>query len=276
MDQKKEYWEVEPEPDEVNDIEPELFEELNQSDEHKNEETTKHHSSGTGKKMVAIITAAIFLVFIGGNVLRFTNMPDLGFLAESFQLRQGSEIQELQEAVVTIRNNQSGGTGFNISEEGLIITNEHVIRDGDNILVQFSSGESFRGDPVVVIPELDLAVLEVDGNELPTLTLGSSANISNEDQVLIIGNPLGISRVVKKGNIIGMGEVSGISEEVILIQGPIHKGSSGSPVFNENEEVIAVIFAVLVSEQTESEEIVGLAIPIDLIKSKIEQKDEGE
>ncbi len=72
----------------------------------------------------------------------------------------------------------------------------------------------------------------------------------------------------KKGEVVGMGKVNTIEEEVIFIKGPIYKGSSGSPVFNNKEEVIAIIFATLIQESSNTDEIIGVAIPIDVVTTR--------
>lgn len=268
MDKEKEYWETGIDDDLLNDVDSELINEVNQFNEEEINEEQEKTQRLTGKKFIAFITLTIFLVFVLGNIFKLSLIPDLGFLSESFKLRQDKEIQTLQDSVVAIKNKQSSGTGFNISPDGIIVTNEHVIRGGNNIFIQFPSGKSYRGTPEIVIPELDFAILSIQGEDLPYLKVGTSSNISSGQEVLIIGNPLGISGVVKKGEIIGFGNVSGMEEDVILIRGSVHKGSSGSPVFNTEEEVIAIIFAILIQENISPDEIIGLAIPIDLVKDK--------
>ncbi|NCC80902.1 MAG: serine protease [Clostridia bacterium] len=267
MNKEKEYWEIDLDDDLENEIDIELSNEVNNAEYEEEQEEKKKINKKKIKKYIALSTLVVFLLFFVGTVFKYSNTPDIGFLGESFRLKQDKEIEGLQQAVVSIKNHQSSGTGFNISPEGHILTNEHVIRDGgESILVKFPSGESFKGNVDSVIPEIDFASLSIQGKDLPYLKVGTSKDIFTGQEVLIIGNPLGISGVVKKGEIIGTGKVSGIQDEVILIKGPVHKGSSGSPVFNENEEVIAIIFATLVQDQEKSDEIIGIAIPIDLIK----------
>ena len=267
MDKEKEYWEIDLDNDLKNDLDSELLEELNNLDDDSKEELEKGKNK-KGKKVIALITLTIFSFFILNSIFRFSSVPDLGFLGESFKLKQEEEIQNLQEAVVSIQNQQKLGTGFNISPDGIIVTNEHVIRDGENIFIQFPSGKSFKGSPELIIPELDFAILSVEGEDLPYLKTGTSSDIVSGQEVLIIGNPLGFSGIVKKGEVIGTGKVNTIEEEVIFIKGPIHKGSSGSPVFNSKEEVIAIIFATLIQESSNTDEIIGVAIPIDLVTTR--------
>ena len=263
MDKSKEYWQVEVDNEDARDLDLELFEEMNNHYTEDNIETPK--STGIIKKLVALLTISIFFVFLINTWLQIFHMPSLSFLATSSKLSQDQEIKGLKEAVVKIKTPRGNGTGFNINPEGVIITNYHVIEDANSILVEFSPNKSYKGNLVLEMPQLDLAVIKVEGNNLPVLELASEYEAFVGEDVLIIGNPLGFSKVVKQGEFLGEALVKGIDQPVMMIKGPIHQGSSGSPVFNKEGQVIAVIFATLVQENNIGEPI-GLAIPIGLLQ----------
>ncbi len=217
-------------------------------------------------KLISLITAVVFTVLVMGNWFKLFNMPALDFLRESTELAQNPEIQKLQEAVVTIKTGGQKGTGFNIDPRGLVITNYHVVEEAKFIDVLFSDGPEFTGKKWTGLPELDLAVIKIEGKNLPLLKLASDFNPKPGDELLIIGNPLVFSGVANKVTVTGMARLKNWEEPVIMFKGPVHKGHSGSPVFNREGQVVAVIFAALPPEEnSQKQETTGLAVPANYI-----------
>ena len=206
MDNDQEYWNIEISQENLNDLDPDSFKELNDIDDN------KARRKLNPRLIIAVITLVIFSIFIAGNIFRVMNIPDLSFLERSSQLKKNPEISAVMDAVVVITNQEKTGTGFNVSPEGMIITNEHVIRDGEKFFIEFPSGEKFRGSLAEAWPELDLAILSVSGNDLPYLKIGSYSSLDLGEEVLIIGNPLGIPGVVKTGSILWKGDLEEIEE----------------------------------------------------------------
>jgi len=264
----KEYWKIDISHEDEKDIDIELFAELN--DQYPEaEEVEKNDRNNKATKTIALVTITIFCFFLINNWLQIFNLPSLSFLIKSSELSADPVIKSLKNAVVKIDTIESMGTGFNIAPEGLIITNYHVVKDAKTLHVIFSSKSSFQGTPLLIMPEIDLAILKIEGKELPVLELALDTNVDIGEEVLIIGNALGFFKIVKKGELLGKIMTKGIEGEVLMIKGPIHKGSSGSPVFNKEGKVVAVIFATLLQDNSQNE-IIGLAIPIDNIADKIE------
>ncbi len=224
-------------------------------------------------RLSAFFLILFFFVTILGRAFQVFTWPSLDFLSESAELIREPQIQELRKAVVTIEvrrrdgskiiAGQRGGTGFNISEDGLIVTNRHVVEGAETIIVSFPEDGYFGAESVIYSEEADIAVIDIDGSNLPVLKLSLSGTPSPGDAVTIIGNPLGYPRVAFSGEIVrytARGEVS-----VMEIKAPIHPGSSGSPVFDNVHNVVGIIYAV--ARKDNEEETIGLAVPVkELIK----------
>lgn len=188
----------------------------------------------------------------------------------------------VQPAVVqlNVTSAQSGGTGsgFVISEDGYIVTNNHVTAiqgDDARIEVTFADGKEATGKLIGASPDYDLAVVKVDRDSLPTLTLGSSADLKVGDSVIAIGSPLGLQGTVTTGIVSalnrpvtagGEGETSFIN--AIQTDAAINPGNSGGPLVDGNGAVIGVNSAIAsMGSQGQAGSIgLGFAIPIDTVK----------
>ena len=146
------------------------------------------------------------------------------------------------------RRSQALGSGFVISEDGYIITNNHVIEGADEIQIEFFGD---RGTlPAVVVgadPTIDIAVLKVESDEpLPFVSFGDSDIMRVGDWVLAVGNPLGQGFSVSAGIISARNrELSGTYDDFIQTDAAINRGNSGGPLFNMEGEVIGVNTAIL-------------------------------
>jgi hypothetical protein len=151
-------------------------------------------------------------------------------------------------AIVTIRTENSLGTGFVLRSDGWIATNLHVIVGGPHLKV------TLRGDRELDVVEVlaasaehDLAVVRVDARDLPVLSLGDSDAMRAGDAVVAIGNPMGLEDTVSNGLVSARRKVD--DTEILQISAPIAPGSSGGPIFNERGEVIGIATAVLMEGQ---------------------------
>lgn len=203
-----------------------------------------------------------FQQFFGGGFPQFNQR----------QCEQGSKLQEV-----------GGGSGFIISEDGLILTNKHVVSDTKATYTVFTNdGKKYDAKILARDPVKDLAVLKIDKTGLPTVTLGDSESIELAQTAIAIGNALGEYR-----NTVSVGVISGLSRTVEAsgpgvgtetIQGviqtdtAINPGNSGGPLLNLKGEVIGINTAVVSGAQN-----IGFAIPINDAKRDIQSvKKTGE
>jgi S1-C subfamily serine protease len=162
------------------------------------------------------------------------------------------------------RVEQGVGSGFIISDNGQILTNAHVIEGADRVTVKLKDGRTLEGKVVGADPITDVAVIKIDGDNLPTLSLGDSDQIKPGEWAIAIGNPLGLENTVTTGIISAIGRSSqeiGVRDqrvELIQTDAAINPGNSGGPLLNIRGEAIAMNTAIIEEAQG-----LGFAIPIN-------------
>lgn len=134
------------------------------------------------------------------------------------------------------------GSGFIISKDGYIITNNHVVADADEIIVRLNDRREFVAKVVGTDPRSDIAVLKIEADDLPVLNFGDSANMKVGEWVLAIGSPFGFDHSVTQGIISAIGRALPNDSYIPFIQTDvaINPGNSGGPLFNLKGEVIGV------------------------------------
>jgi len=138
------------------------------------------------------------------------------------------------------------GSGFVVSADGYIVTNNHVIEGADEIQIEFFSGEQKPATLVGTDPNTDIAVLKVDATGLPFVPFGNSDTARVGDWVMAMGNPLGQGFSVSAGIVSARNRaLSGTYDDYIQTDAAINRGNSGGPLFNLNGEVIGVNTAIL-------------------------------
>lgn len=231
-------------------------------------------------RVVVLLVIAAFLVVWLGKSLAVFSWPSLDFLRESERLSQDPQIEALRQAVVEVKvqidpgisTMEKRGTGFNVSANGLIVTNRHLVEDAADISVCFPGGGSYKGVHWWEDPVEDLAAILLDGKDLPVIVLDEPPPVTLGENVTIIGNPLGYSWLIMQGQVTGFWRDAN-SAELLEITAPIHRGNSGSPVFSAEGQVIGVVFAVI---DEAGEEIRGLAVPFERLKQFVDKSDNGE
>jgi len=161
------------------------------------------------------------------------------------------------------------GSGFVISPEGFILTNNHVIEDAEQIKVKLADGKEYDAKTVGKDPKTDLALIKIEGvKDLHALPLGNSESLKVGSWVVAIGSPFGLEQTVTQGIVSGKGRVigSGPYDDFIQTDASINPGNSGGPLINMRGEVIGINTAINPSGQG-----IGFAIPIDMAKSIIPQ-----
>jgi serine protease Do len=167
---------------------------------------------------------------------------------------------------------KSLGSGFIISEDGYIITNNHVVDGADEIKVKLSDGREFKGEVKGADAKLDLALIKIAAEgALPAAKLGDSDAMEVGEWVIAIGNPFGLAETVTAGIISAKGRVigSGPYDDYLQTDASINPGNSGGPLFNAQGEVVGINTIVMAGGQG-----IGFAIPVNMAKSIIPQLQE--
>jgi len=165
------------------------------------------------------------------------------------------------------------GSGVIVSADGSILTNAHVVDGAEKITVMTIDNKSFDAKVVGIDKLSDLAVLKIEAQNLPFLSLGNSDNVRVGDIVLAIGNPLGIGQSVTSGIISAKGRRTGLSdgsyEDFLQTDAAINRGSSGGALVNLSGELIGINSQIL---STSGGNIgIGFSIPSNMAKSVMEQ-----
>jgi serine protease Do len=162
------------------------------------------------------------------------------------------------------RKQQGVGSGFVMSREGYILTNNHVVEDADQIKVKLAGGKELEGRIVGRDPKTDLALIKVEGgSDLQPLALGNSDELKVGNWVVAVGSPFGLEQTVTAGIVSAKGRVigSGPYDNFIQTDASINPGNSGGPLINLKGEVVGINTAIIASGQG-----IGFAIPINMAK----------
>ena len=160
---------------------------------------------------------------------------------------------------------QGLGTGFVVSADGLIATNLHVIGEARPIDVQFADGRTFAVTAIHATEKsMDLAVLKIDATELPVLELGDSDTLKQGEQIIALGNPLGLRHSVVSGVVSEKRELEG--KPMIQVAIPIERGNSGGPLLDMQGRVHGIV--TLKSQVTRN---LGFAVVVNALKPLLEK-----
>jgi serine protease Do len=170
---------------------------------------------------------------------------------------------------------QSLGSGFIISKDGFILTNNHVIEKAEDIRVRLFDETEYKAKVIGKDPKTDIALIKIDAEkDLPIVRLGDSDKLNVGDWVIAVGNPFGLSHTVTAGIVSAKGRVigSGPYDDFIQTDASINPGNSGGPLFNNEGEVVGINTAIISTGQG-----IGFAIPINMAKEIITPlKEKGE
>lgn len=214
------------------------------------------------------LVAIVMVLNLAAVIPQTYSIPAIDFLVTSAKLSANPDVDEYQDAVVVVQGGESKGTGFAISSNGTIITNHHVIEDEKRISVAFPEEGLFHAEVKASYPDVDLAVLEVDGESLPHLELAERTAFESDESFYFIGNPLRFTGIANQGTIIDYTQLDNWEKPVMMLDAPVYRGNSGSPVINDEGKVIGVVFATLKHDEYGK---VGLAVPIDYFHENTEQ-----
>ncbi|HBG78443.1 MAG TPA: serine protease [Phycisphaerales bacterium] len=164
------------------------------------------------------------------------------------------------------------GSGFIITADGFILTNNHVVENADKITVKLSDERELVAKVIGTDPETDVAVIKVDANNLPFVELGDSDQLKVGQWVIAIGNPFGLSHTVTAGIVSAKGRSKiGLTEYEDFIQtdAAINFGNSGGPLLNIDGKVIGINSAIF--SRSGGYMGIGFAIPVNMAKYVYQQ-----
>lgn len=169
---------------------------------------------------------------------------------------------------------QGLGSGVIVSEDGYVLTNNHVIAEADKIIVTLSSGKSYQGKLIGRDPRTDIAVVKIDEKGLPAIKMANSDNIKVGQWAIAVGNPFSksLSQTVTAGIISGMSRSSvGLDTDVDFLQtdAAINPGNSGGALVNMSGELLGINTAIL--SRSGGYEGIGFAIPANTAKNILDQ-----
>lgn len=165
---------------------------------------------------------------------------------------------------------QSLGTGFIVSPDGYILTNNHVVNGADDVMVKLSDGREVKGEIKGVDEKVDLALIKItEKDTLPFAEMGDSDSLEVGEWVMAIGNPFGLSHTVTAGIISAKGRVigSGPYDDFIQTDASINPGNSGGPLFSSEGRVIGINTAIIAGGGGG----IGFAIPVNMAKTIVNQ-----
>ncbi len=197
-------------------------------------------------------------------------MPMMDFFSPFFgqQVPDGRSMPEFR-----VKTGQ--GSGFIISDDGYLLTNNHVVADADKVTVKLSDDREFEGTVVGTDSRIDIALVKIKSDTaLPYVSAGESEAMKVGDWVVAIGNPFGLSHTVTAGIVSAKGRVIGAGpyDDFIQTDASINPGNSGGPLFNLDGQVIGINTAINASGQG-----IGFAVPMDMVTPFLDDlKEHGE
>jgi serine protease Do/serine protease DegQ len=164
------------------------------------------------------------------------------------------------------------GSGVIVSKNGYILTNNHVIEEADELKVSLNDGREFEAKLIGADPKTDVAVIKIDAEDLPFVTLADSDKLRVGDLVFAIGNPLGVGQTVTMGIVSATGRQVGILdkggyESFIQTDAAINQGNSGGALIDAQGRLIGINSAILSSRGGSGNIGIGFAIPVNLASS---------
>jgi serine protease Do len=201
-----------------------------------------------------------------------SSVTNNNFVADAVE-KTGSAVVRIDSTRTTAsRYAQSGrrvargtGSGFIIRSNGIILTNAHVVSGADRVTVTLKDGRQLTGQVLGADSATDVAVVQIQANNLPTVSIGNSDQLKIGEWAIAIGNPLGLDNTVTVGIVSGterssraLGARSTRQVSFIQTDAAINPGNSGGPLLNQNGQVIGINTAIIQGAQG-----LGFAIPIN-------------
>ncbi|MBI2046379.1 MAG: trypsin-like peptidase domain-containing protein [Parcubacteria group bacterium] len=171
------------------------------------------------------------------------------------------------------RGGVGGGSGFIISADGYVVTNNHVVNDASEIKV-FVGEKSYEAKVIGTDPPTDIAVIKIEGTSFPTVPMGDSGALKVGEWVMAVGSPFGLNHSVTVGIVSAKGRrgVTGEAyDDFIQTDASINPGNSGGPLINTKGEVIGMNTAIIGGGERGGNVGIGFSVPINMIKEALPQ-----
>ena len=185
-----------------------------------------------------------------------------------------SEESIVQVSVLRGESDGGMGSGFVYSDEGYVITNQHVVQDAERVMITFLDGEAYIGNVIGTDRDLDIAVVKVEPTNtyLQPIKIGDSSKLKVGEKIAAIGNPFGLSGSMTSGIVSQMGRLlpqeTGYSiPDVIQTDAAINPGNSGGPLINMKGEVVGINTAI--QSATGEFSGIGFAVPSNTVKKVV-------
>lgn len=258
--------------------------------------------SGRGRPALAGALAALVLVAVGFGLARLTDDgpdatadPSVGETAATTEVQGDSEPppdlipDDVEEPVVAVAEAVSPsvvqletptgglGSGFVYDDEGHVLTAAHVVAGVDEVRVRVASGEAFEGEVVGADPVTDVAVVQMDGGDVPPVPLAQSSEVAVGQLAVAIGSPFGLDQTVTSGIVSALGrtmQTPGGSIQMVQTDAPINSGNSGGALVDRDGRVIGVNDAIVAPAGGNVG--LGFAIPISTAEQVADQLVAGE
>jgi serine protease Do len=221
---------------------------------------------------VAVNISSTKVVKPMGRFFQFPGREFRDFFGEEFFKHFFGEIPQEE------MRQRSLGSGVVVTEDGYILTNNHVVAEAEEIVVTFTEKEQYDAKIIGRDPKTDIALIKIEVSKpIPAARLGDSDALRVGDWVVAIGNPFGLGSTVTAGIVSAKGRIIGAGpyDDFIQTDASINPGNSGGPLFNLDGEVVGINTAIFT--QTGGNIGIGFAIPINMAKSVMSQlKEKGK
>ncbi|MFZ3581146.1 Do family serine endopeptidase [Loktanella sp. DJP18] len=226
--------------------------------------------------LVETLSPAVVFIEVTGKAQDAQSLADAlppGFPREELERRFGPMFQDQPES----RPMQGLGSGFIISADGYIVTNNHVVDGAETVTVKLADETEYDAEVIGVDPLTDIALIKIDADaDLPIVPWGDSTAVRAGDEALAIGNPFGLGGTVTSGIVSAVSRDirSGPYDDFIQTDAAINRGNSGGPLFNADGEVIGV--NTMIFSPGGGSVGIGFAVPSDLVQDIVaDLRDDG-
>lgn len=220
--------------------------------------------------LVSCTSGAELSAALGGSDQSTQQEADTTATVSTLEDRLVQASTDVRSSVVSIRTGQGEGSGLIYDSSGLILTNSHVVQDAEKIIATLPNGEHFEGEVLASSQEFELAVVKIDGDDLPAAPLGDSSALEPGQFAIAIGNPYGYDYTVTTGVISAVGRAVSLGEgsytqPMIQTDAAINPGNSGGPLIDLNGNVVGITTSIAAPQGYPAQGL-GFAIPVDTVK----------